>query len=168
MTERFVAALVGAPFGVKGFVKIKPLSGELEHLEQLERVVLRRLNNETLFYVEETQIIGASLGIKFRGIDSPEAARELTGAEILVDRDQAAPLGKDEYYIADLRGIPVFSQKGMNLGEILDVLDGGGGQLVEMWLPGGEIRLVPFRNEFFGEVDTENRRAVLLEEWILE
>jgi 16S rRNA processing protein RimM len=37
-----------------------------------------------------------------------------------------------------------------------------------MKLPGGEIRLVPFRNEFFGEVDPEKHRAILLEEWILE
>jgi 16S rRNA processing protein RimM len=49
MIEQFVVALVGAPFGVKGFVKTKPLSGELEHLEQLETVVLRRENHETLF-----------------------------------------------------------------------------------------------------------------------
>jgi 16S rRNA processing protein RimM len=172
LTEQFVAALVGAPFGIKGFVKTKPLSGELEHLEQLETVVLRRAAQETLFSIEETLRVGSSLAVKFRGIDTPEAAKALSGAEMLVGRDHAAPLGTDEYYIEDLRGIPVTDTAGAVLGHITDVLEGGGGQLIEirltsLRLPGGEFRLVPFRKEFFGEVDTEKRRAVLLESWIL-
>ncbi|GHT82188.1 ribosome maturation factor RimM [Spirochaetia bacterium] len=176
MTEQFVVALVGAPFGIKGFVKTKPLSGELDHLEQLETVVLRRENRETSFYIEETLRVGPSLAVKFRGIDTPEAARALSGAEMCTDRDHAAPLGTDEYYIEDLRGIPVTDTDGAVLGHITDVLEGGGGQLIELRLtsplPGGELRLVPFRKEFFGEVDVDNasiekRRAVLLERWIL-
>jgi 16S rRNA processing protein RimM len=168
VTEQFVVALVGAPFGVKGFVKTKPLSGETEHLERLETVVLRRENRETLFYIEEILRTGASLIMKFRGIDTPEAAKTLSGAEIVTGRDHAAPLGKDEYYVEDLRGIPVLDPAGAILGEIRDVLEGGGGQLLEIQLPRGELRLVPFRKEFFGEVDTEKRRAILLEQWILE
>jgi 16S rRNA processing protein RimM len=168
LTGRFVAARVGAPFGVKGFVKATPLSGELEHLERLETVTLRRLKDEETFHIEETRIIGKALAIKFRGIETPEAAKALSGAELLVDRDHAAPLGEDEYYVEDLRGLPIYNLRGEMLGEIRDVLEGGNGQLLEALLPGGEIRLVPFRHEFFGEVDPEKRRAVLLKEWILE
>jgi 16S rRNA processing protein RimM len=168
LTEQFVVALVGAPFGVKGFVKIRPLSEEMEHLEQLKTVVLRWENHENLFYIEKTFRTGSSLAMKFREIDTPEAAKTLSGAEMVTGRDHAAPLGKDEYYIEDLRGIPVLDQNGAILGEIRDVLEGGGGQLIEMKLPRGELRLVPFRKEFFGEVDTEKRRAILLEQWILE
>ncbi|GHV74371.1 ribosome maturation factor RimM [Spirochaetia bacterium] len=174
MTEQFVVALVGAPFGIKGFVKAKPLSGELEHLEQLETVVLRRENHESLFYIEETLRVGSSLAVKFRGIDTPEAAKTLSGAEMCTGRDHAAPLGTDEYYVEDLRGIPVIDTAGAVLGHITDVLEGGGGQLIELRLTshGGELRLVPFRKEFFGEVDVDNasiekRRVVLLESWIL-
>ncbi|MDR2078903.1 MAG: ribosome maturation factor RimM [Treponema sp.] len=168
MTEQFVVALVGAPFGVKGFVKTKPLSGEMEHLKQLETAVLRWENHENLFYIEKTLRIGSFVAMKFRGIDTPEAAKTLSGAEMVTGRDHATPLGKDEYYVEDLRGIPVLDQNGVVMGEIRDVLEGGGGQLIEITLPGGELRLVPFRKEFFGEVDTEKRRAILLKQWILE
>jgi 16S rRNA processing protein RimM len=172
LTEQFVAALVGAPFGVKGFVRIRPLSGETEHLERLETMTLRRprgeeLSYEETLYIEETRIIGDALAIKFRGIETPEAARALSGAELLVDRDHAVPLGKDEYYIEDLRGLPIYNSGGELLGEIRDVLEGGNGQLIEALLPGGETRLIPFINEFFGEVDPEKRRVILLQAWIL-
>jgi 16S rRNA processing protein RimM len=168
LTERFVAALVGAPFGVKGFVKAKSLSGETEHLERLETVVLRRQDSEKVCHIEEIRVLGGSLAIKFRGIETPEAARSLSGAEMLVERDQAAPLDEGEYYVEDLRGMQVFNPQGDNLGEITDVLDSGNGQLIELRLPGGGRRLAPFKNEFFGEVDPEKRRAILLKEWILE
>jgi 16S rRNA processing protein RimM len=163
-----VAALVGAPFGVKGFVKAKPLSGEMEHLERLGTATLRRLQEEKTYYIAEIRIIGKALAIKFRGIETPEAAKALSGAELLVDRDHAAPLGEGEYYVEDLRGLPVYNLRGEILGEIRDVLEGGNGQLIEALLPGGATRLIPFRNEFFGEVDPEKRRAVLLKEWVLE
>jgi 16S rRNA processing protein RimM len=168
LTEQFVTALVGAPFGVKGFVKLNPLSGEWEHLERLETVLLRRETVETRFYIEETIRSGSSLAVKFRGINTPEAAKTLTGAELLIDRAHAAPLGEDEYYVEDLRGILVSDKTGQVLGEIRDVLEGGGGQLIEVLLPQGESRLVPFRGEFFDEPDIEKRRVTLLAPWILE
>jgi 16S rRNA processing protein RimM len=158
---------VGAPFGVKGFVKARSLSGELEHLARLETVVLRCQDGEKTFHIETIHAAGNTLRIKFRGIETPEAAKALSGAEILAGRDHAAPLGQDEYYVEDLRGIPVYNSRGTNLGEITDVLEGGNGQLIELRLSGGGVRLVPFINEFFGEVDPEKRRAVLLQEWIL-
>jgi 16S rRNA processing protein RimM len=168
LIDQFVTALVGAPFGVKGFVKLKPLSGGWEHLARLDAVLLRRESVETLFYIEETMRSGSSLAVKFRGINTPEAAKTLTGAELLIDRAHAAPLGEDEYYVEDLRGLPVSDKDGAVLGEIRDVLEGGGGQLIEVLLPKGESRLVPFRGEFFGEIDIEKRRVMLLETWILE
>jgi 16S rRNA processing protein RimM len=167
LTEQFVAALVGAPFGVKGFVKIRPLSGETEHLERLETATLRSAKGKATFSIEEIRIIGKDLAMKFRGIETPEAARTLSGAELLVGRDQAAPLGEGEYYVEDLRGLAIHNSRGERLGEIRDVLEGGNGQLIEALLSGGETRLIPFRNEFFGEVDPEKGRAILLAEWVL-
>jgi 16S rRNA processing protein RimM len=165
MVERFVAAQVGSPFGLKGFVKVRSLSGEIGHLLKLTRAVLRQEGGERVWEIEESA--GPSLVMKFRGIDSPEAAKALAGAELLVGRDEAAPLGRDEYYIEDLKGLEVWEGEEA-LGLINDVLEGGGGSLVELRLKTGETRLVPFRNEFFGELDLKGGRARLLCRWILE
>ncbi|MFP3090633.1 ribosome maturation factor RimM [Treponema sp. TIM-1] len=168
MTGQFVVGLVGIPFGLKGFVKVRPLSGESAHIRRLGSVLLRKGLSEQTYEVEETAGSGAVLMMKFRGIDTPEAAKALTGAELVTDRVHAAPLKEGEFYIEDLRGIPVTLQTGETVGEITDVLEGGGGFLVEVRLPAGELRLIPFRNEFFGEVDPEKQRVLLLARWILE
>ncbi|MDR0400431.1 MAG: ribosome maturation factor RimM [Treponema sp.] len=166
MVERFTAALVGPPFGLKGFVKIRSLSGEFEHLLTLKQAVLRQGGREQLREIEAAAG-GPSLIMKFRGFNSPEAARVLTGAELLVSREEAAPLRRGEYYIEDLKGLEVW-EGAEALGLITDVLEGGGGSLVELRLKNGETRLVPFRDEFFGDIDLAGRRAPLLCRWILE
>jgi 16S rRNA processing protein RimM len=167
MTERFVAALVGSPFGLQGFVKVRSLSGETQHLLKARRLTLRRGDREQVWELEAVEAAASSLLMKFRGVDSPEAAKNLNGAEILLGREDAAPLRPGEYYVEDLKGLEVYAGTEA-LGTISDVLEGGGGNLAELRLKTGETRLVPFRDEFFGDIDLEGRRAELLCRWILE
>ncbi|MDR0312933.1 MAG: ribosome maturation factor RimM [Treponema sp.] len=183
MTETFSLAVVGSPFGLKGFVKVKSLSGETSHLESLKDICLKQGNTEKTVNIEETMPWGGSgqqensgefLLMKFEGIDSPESAKTLTGALLIGDRSQAAQLKEGEFYIEDLKGIEVVattsdSASGRDiLGHITDILEGGGGELAEIKLLSGESRLVPFRKEFFGDISMEKRQAILLEQWILE
>jgi len=183
MTEYFAAALVGPPFGLTGRLKIESYSGETSHLLGLKKVVLCKGRGESRgksrdegqdkekncteqeYIIEE--IFTSPLSVKFAGIDSPEAARTLKGAEILVPREQAAPLNEGEFYIEDLRGLEVIAE-GKTIGTISDVIEGGGGFLAEVLLGSGSRRLVPFRHEFFGKIDPAAGRAELLESWILE
>ncbi len=167
MVEQFVVGVVRAPFGLNGRVKVQSYSGEIDHLADLEAVVLRKGDAERRVAVEETGGAPASFFMKFKGCDTPEAAKQLAGWELVVPREAAAYLEDDEFYVEDLRGISV-ELGGKRVGEIADVVEGGGGQLAEVRLDAGGTRLVPFRNEFFGDVDTEGRRAVLLAGWILE
>jgi 16S rRNA processing protein RimM len=167
VTERFVTALVGGPYGLGGFVKLRSLSGEIEHLLKLRQLTLRWEDREQVREVEAAETVFPWLLVKFRGIDSPEAAKALQGAEVLLGREEAAPLRPGEYYIEDLKGIEVYAGDEV-LGTISAVLEGGGGNLVELRLKTGETRLVPFRDEFFGDVDVAGRRAELLHRWILE
>lgn len=172
MIERFVAGIVGGPFGVKGQFKVWVPSGETDHLECLESLTLRRNGVERSYIKESSGGSPDNYHIKLKGIESPEEALTLKGAEILVGRKEAAPLYEDEYYIEDMKGLTVVHQdaegRDVPLGTVRDVLDGGGGQLIEVALAAGKLGLVPFRSEFVGEVDLERRTLQLLETWILE
>ena len=165
MTERFVAAILGAPFGLSGRVKIESLSGEEKHLFDLQKATLRKEEQEKEYTIEE--MFSSPLSFKLKGIDSPEAAKALTGAEILVPRDHAAPLKNDEFYIEDLRGLEVIAE-GITVGSISALFEGGGGFLAEITLKNGEKKLVPFRDQFFGKIDLAAGTAELENIWILE
>jgi 16S rRNA processing protein RimM len=159
---------VGAPFGLKGFVKVKPLSGETGHFSRLRKVTLRQGNKDETWELAETIIQGDSLIVRFAGVESPEAAALLKGAELIAEREFAAPLKEGEFYVEDLKGLEVIDGGGETLGHISNVMEGGGAFLAEVKLSSGDTSLVPFRNEFFGEVNLDLGKIVLLEPWILE
>jgi len=170
-TPAFVTAVLGGPFGLAGQIKARPLSGDGRHLLALRSVTLRTDKGERAAAVEAAELLGAGKAaavlFKFRGVDSPEAARGLAGAEVLVPRAEAAPLEPGEFYIEDLKGLAVVDGAGGAIGVLADVVEGGGGFLAEIALPSGERRFAPFRAEFFGEVDVAAGRAVLLSPWVL-
>ena len=168
MTEKFIVGLIGAPFGVKGFVKVRPLSGEIGHLLKLKSALVSRDGEERMLQIEETAPAASAVLMRFAGIDSPEKAKSLTGAQILAGREQAAPLNEGEFYIEDLKGLTVIAEKGETLGRITDIIEGGGGELAEIELTNDEKKLVPFRREFFSEISPEKSRVVLQNLWILE
>lgn len=167
MGDRFVVGVVRGSFGVKGFAKVQSYSGETDHLEGLRSVTLRKDGVERSIAIERTEGSGPSFVVKFKGYDAPETVKALNGWELVLPRDQGAPLDGDEYYIDDLKGCAVVLD-GARVGEITDVLEGGGAQLVELRTEAGELKLVPFRSEFWGTVDTRARTATLLSGWILE
>ena len=159
---------MGPPFGLEGFVKVRPFSGETSHFFRLKNLTLRQDGKEKTWAVAEITARENFLLMRFDGINNPEDAGLLGGAEIIAAREYAAPLKDGEYYVEDLKGLEVVNGEGLNLGHISDIVDGGGGQLAEVKLLSGEKRLVPFRNEFFGDVIIGEGKIVLLEPWVLE
>jgi 16S rRNA processing protein RimM len=174
MTEQFIAGMVGAPFGLKGFVKVKPLSGEIDHLLKLTSATLRHNGKEQSLVIEEAVPLGRpaappAVAIHFAGFHTPEAAKTLRGAELLVNRKDAAPLQSGEFYVEDLKGLAVLDgDNGQILGHIINIIEGGGGDLAEIRLHSGEVKLVPFRKEFFAAIDLEKKQITLQNLWILE
>ena len=168
MTEKFIIGLVGAPFGVKGFVKIRPCSGEIDHLLKLESVTVNKDGKEKTLKIEESTPAPPSVLMRFAGIDSPEAAKTLNGAQLIAGRDQASPLEDGEFYIEDLKGLSVTAENGEEIGHIADIIEGGGGDLAEIRLNNGEIKLIPFRHEFFPEINPQKGKVILKNLWILE
>jgi 16S rRNA processing protein RimM len=169
--ERLVSAVVLSPFALEGFVKVRSLSGETAHLLKLSSVMLRGRMGERVYGIEAARKIegaSANLLVKFKDVDTPEDAARLAGAEILLPRSQAAPLEEGEYYIEDLKGLRMMDPDGREVGVVTGVIDGGGGQLVEVRLPADEMKLVPFRSEFLGEINVEKKEIMLVAPWILE
>jgi 16S rRNA processing protein RimM len=169
--ELLAVAKLGAPRGVKGLVKVHSYSGDFSHIESLKQVLVapdgEPGKGKTLkVSLVETGERGLEMG--FSGYESPEKARELTGLLLYLPREEASPLGENEYYIHDLVGLRV-ECGGLDEGFIEAVLEGGADPLLEMRkVDTGRTVLIPFRNEFVGRVDLKEKRLELLAGWLLE
>jgi 16S rRNA processing protein RimM len=171
--EELAVGFIRGAHGTAGEVKLGSYSGELAHLTALTEVGLhcpgasegavRRLE------IEHVRLTHREALVKFRGVDSREAAQALRRCEIWVPRSQAAQRGEDEYYIADLIGCELRSPGGGAevLARVVSVWETGIGDILEVETPEGKVFNVPFREPFIGEVDTAQRKIELETPWVL-
>ncbi|MDR1626449.1 MAG: ribosome maturation factor RimM [Spirochaetia bacterium] len=159
--------IVRKPHGVRGYVKVQSLSGEWRHFVGLKTVALYGGGGKKVFQVEDCAPGAGNILMKFRGVDSPEAAALCRGWEIRVPRGQASPLAEGQYYIADLCGCALVCG-GRTVGTVRSVLDGGIHQLLELVSAEGRTFFIPFVDAHVGEVDVARRSIELKSEWLLE
>lgn len=164
--DRLAVAAIRAAHGVGGEVRALSFSGETAHLLRLRAVALRRGGAERPATVESARPAPPDVLLKLAGVDSREAAQELAGWEIWVDRAHAAPLAEGEVYAADLVGCGVYAGGG-RAGEVTGVCDTGHAPLLEVRTVDGRTVVVPYADHFVGEVDVAARRLELKDPEVL-
>ena len=176
---QLVVGFIRGSHGFMGECKVESASGEYGHLLKLKEVTLRLGDISREVKVESISLGHNIAYVKFEGINSDSDVMKYNRFELLVPRKYCKPLKKDEWYIEDLRDCslvyegkddPATLDAPKVLGKITDVLEGGGGYLLEVSLSESCDRrvLVPFRNEFIGKVDVKNGTVQLMHLWILE
>lgn len=157
-------ARIKQPHGVKGYLRLESLSGEIRHLLKLKTVVLEGESEKEQFAVEDRVAKGKLVLLKLRGIDTPEAGKRYANWIVWVDRKKAASRKRNEYYAADLTGCDVKTRKG-NIGKIKSVCDTDSGAYLEVSDFQGETYILPFSKEYFGKVNLRKREVELKGSW---
>ena len=147
---------VGAPYGVRGWVKI------ISHTEPLDNILsytpwYLRGRNEAWREAprEGARPHGKGLVAKFSGCDDRDAAIRLRGQEIGIRRDQLPPAEDGEYYWVDLMGLRVETLEGIDLGVVDHLLATGANDVLVVKAEGRE-RLIPWVMEHvIREVDMD-------------
>ena len=99
--------------------------------------------------------------IHFSGIDDMDTARKYRNWEVMVTREQAVPLGENEYYTADLIGMDVTTEEGEYLGTLTDILQTGAN---DVYIVGteryGDV-LIPAIRDCIIQVDVPGNRMTV-------
>jgi 16S rRNA processing protein RimM len=166
LIERLAAGLIRGPHGLRGYLKVRSLSGEDGHFYRLRRCFIRRGEEYLPYEVEAVKGRGGELVLKLSGVGTPEAAADLAGLEIWVDRADASPLAAGEYYLADLCRCRLFRGT-EELGKVISVCEAGATDLLEVEDTGGRRFLVPFSAGIVAEVDVAGGRIAVREDFEL-
>jgi 16S rRNA processing protein RimM len=140
-----VGQIVGA-FGLKGQVKVLPMTDFLERFQKGARLRL----NEGWVEVETFSIHKERPLIKFRGINDIASAEKLQWAYLEVPVPERPELDDDEFLTEDLIGLRVSTVDGIELGKIDDVVAMPAHDVIKI----GEL-LIPAVLEFVKDVDLE-------------
>jgi 16S rRNA processing protein RimM len=109
---------IGAPFGVRGWVKLRSDTDPPERLIE-HRVWRLDVNGNMRDYeIEATGKSAGQLTAKLTGIEDRDAAARLRGARICVLRSELPAPGCKEFYRADLIGCEAFALDGRRLGTV--------------------------------------------------
>lgn len=161
MQDTFVIGVVTQTHGLKGDVKVFPLTDDVNRFDDLKEVMLEEGGQKLT--VTRVQYAKGRVILHFGEISSIEEAEKLKGAYLSVDRSHAVPLKENEYYIADVIGSGIFLEDGTRYGTLKDVLKTGANDVYEILTDGPEGRLVyiPCVKEFVKLVDPEALRIVI-------
>jgi len=158
-----VMARVLAPYGVHGWVRLRPFSGEPDALLGYARWWVRPVGADAW---QEVGRIGGRMHsgavlAEIEGIATREAALALRGAEVGVPRSSMPALKHGEIYWTDLVGLDVVNREGARLGQVVAVQDYGAHPVLRV-ASGNEAtrteRLVPFVAAHVDRVDLPARR----------
>ncbi|WP_370515362.1 ribosome maturation factor RimM [Paracoccus sp. S-4012] len=157
MEERICVGAIAGAFGVRGEVRLKSFCAVAEDIAAYGALTTE--DGARRFTVTLTRPVAGGLGARLSGVGTREEAEGLRGTTLWADRARLPSLPDDEFYHADLIGLPVFDPGGAPLGTVRAIYDHGAGDILEVAGPKGQL-LLPFTRQAVPTVDLAARRIV--------
>lgn len=160
VSERISVGYLSRTKGIDGWLVAEPLTDDPQRFATLKSIQVevdgrpaRKLR------IQAWRIEGPSVLLKFRGIDTREAAREqVLKGYVTIPREQVAPLPPGQHYVFDLIGCQVVDRDETELGIVAQVLPMPSADVIVVRRPQGPEVMVPMVGDFVESVDTQARR----------
>ena len=156
MNEKLIVGKIGAPHGIKGEIKVFPLTDDPTRFQALSKVYVKSKEGYEEFEICSVKYNGPHLILKLEKINDRNDADRLKNKYLEISREDGISLEEDEYYIVDLIGLEVY-EDGVKLGVLKDVISTGGTDLYEIQTEEKMI-LVPAVSQYILKIDMDNRR----------
>ena len=156
--EQFLqVGVISSTHGIRGEVKVFPTTDDPSRFKKLKKVLLDTGRERLELNVLSVRFFKQFVIVKFREFDNINDVEQYRGKSLLVPRGNAVKLEKDEYYIADLIDMDVYTDEG-RFGVLKDVMRTGANEVYIIDSDEhGEV-LVPAIRQCILDVDVENNR----------
>ena len=155
--ERIVIGRVGAAHGIRGEMRVIPLTDFPARFSALREVMV----GDELLHIESIKPQGKNFLMRFREYAVREDAQRLTGRLLTVARAEAAPLDEGEYYVFDIVGLTVYDEEDNELGTVENVLRTGSNDVYAVRSEDGREILIPALRSVVREIDVPGGRMTV-------
>lgn len=157
---------VTAPHGLRGAVRIAPLTDVPDRFELVERVYVYHPKADhkerKVLHVEKVHYHKKQPVVQFAEITTIDDAERIRSALLQVPLEETAPLSDDEYYVFQLIGLAVQCVDGTHVGYVRDVLTGtGASDVYVVARDDDEPAFIPAVREFIKKIDLTNKCIVI-------
>lgn len=154
--------------GIKGEVKVVPLTDNPRRFAKLKRVFLKSLLGVKELQVEGYRPFQQFVLLKFKGIDDLNAAEALGRGLLCIPRSERPKLPPGRYYLDEIEGLTVFTTTGELLGRIEKVIQTGSNDVYLVKNDRKEV-LIPALKTVVREIDlAQSKMLVDLPEGLLD
>lgn len=155
--ETVTVGRIERPFGVKGEIKVRPLSDVPGRFEGLRSVSLLARNGQILeTSVTHVRRAGDEFILGLAGLTTPEDASFWRGGFIRTIRGTVPELPDGQYYECDLIGLTVSTEESQPIGVLEEIWNLPGNPLLVVRQGAKEI-LIPAAKEIISDVDLTAR-----------
>ncbi|MBD5521429.1 MAG: 16S rRNA processing protein RimM [Lachnospiraceae bacterium] len=156
MISELQVGVITQTHGIRGEVKVFPTTDDANRFKKLKEVILDNGKERFNMNIEGVKFFKKYAILKFKGYDSINDIEKYKGAKLLVTRDNAVKLKKDEYFVADLIGLKVVTDEGQDLGVLKNVLETGANDVYVVEMADEKEVLLPAIKECVLNIDIEN------------
>ncbi len=158
MVEYLIIGQLINTHGVKGELKATALTDDPQRFKKLKWVYIDKNGALEKYHITGLKFFKQFVILKFKDVDSIEAAEKLKGFYLKVDRANAVKLPKDSFFITDIIGMDVYDEKGLLLGKLADVIQTGSNDVYAVKSGDGKEILIPALKSVVTEISPEKGR----------
>lgn len=155
MISELQVGVITQTHGIRGEVKVFPTTDDVNRFKKLKEVVLETEKERLTLMVEGVKFFKQYVILKFKEYDSINDIEKYKGARLLVPREKAVKLQKDEYFVADLIGMQVITEDGEYFGRLKNVLETGANDVYVVETAENKEVLLPAIKECVLQIDME-------------
>lgn len=154
---------VGRPHGLRGALRVVPLTDDPARFEGLQRCVLwdETRDDRDVRHITAVRRQGDVVILTLEGCDSAEAAAALAGRLVAVPESEARPLPPGQFYAWQLAGCRVVTEGGREVGTVARIETSPGHDLWVVAEADGREHLIPAVPAIVRDVDLAARRVVI-------
>lgn len=155
MEDFFQVGIITATHGINGEVKVFPTTDDPKRFKRLKEVLLDTGKERLSLKIESVKFFKQFVILKFLDINNINDVERYRKCPLLVSRENAVRLGRDEYFVADLEGLQVRDEDGTPIGILKSVMETGANDVYVIELSDGRELLLPAIRQCVLEVDVE-------------
>ena len=161
MEKMLQVGAITSTHGIRGEVKVFPTTDDVNRFKKLKEVVLDTGKEQLNLEIQSVKFFKQFVIQKFKGYDNINDIEKYKGKNLYVTRENAVKLEKDEYFIADMIGLQVFTEDGEMFGTLKDVLETGANDVYIIdSIKHGEV-LIPAIKQCVLDVDIEHQKMTI-------
>lgn len=162
MNEEFIIiGKVISTQGNKGEIKVIPFTDSADRFKELNSVFIRKGNNRKILKINKLRLNKNTIILKLAEIESIEKAKMIVGSFLEVEKRNAIKLPKDTYFIFEIIGLEVYTDKDEFLGKVENIISTGSNDVYIVKNKNKSELFIPAIREVVKNIDLQKKRITI-------